>query len=431
MERIILHSDINCCYANIERLYHPELRDRAVAVAGSAEKRHGIILAKDETCKRRGVKTGMAIWQARQLCPDMVILPPRMELYAEFSRKVRRIYSDYTDICEGFGLDESWLDVTGCVRDGAAAAEEIRSRVKRELGVTVSIGVSWNKVFAKLGSDYKKPDAVTVISRDTYKSLVWPLPASELLYVGRSTARCLSSMGIATIGGVAGSDPRMLRRRLGKAGELLYAFANGEDCSPVRPESAMPPVKSIGNGTTTPRDMNTSRDVWITLAALCESVGMRLREKKLMGRVVELSVRTPALEWSTHQVKLRQPTDITREILETAFDLFLKAGSPLPLRSISVRCSQVVASDMPEQLDMFTDHAERNRRRRLDTAMDIIRRKYGYTSVRRGTLDEDAHLGKVNAREEHIACPSAFFRGYCMDEAVGSKEYELGACRTR
>ncbi len=422
MERTILHSDINCCYANIERLYHPELADRAVAVAGSEEERHGIILAKDETCKRRGVKTGMAIWQARRLCPDMVILPPRMELYADFSRKVRRIYSDYTDICESFGLDESWLDLTGCVRDGAAAAEEIRGRIKSELGVTVSIGVSWNKVFAKLGSDYKKPDAVTVISRDTYRDIVWPLPAGELLYVGRSTSSYLSSIGVCTIGALARSDPELLRRRLGKAGDMLHSFANGGDCSPVRRESAMPPVKSIGNGTTSPRDMETPRDVWVTLSALSESVGMRLREQRLMGRVVELSVRTPQLEWSTHQIKLHQPTDITREILETAFELFLSAGSPLPLRSIAVRCSQLVSCDMPQQLDIFSDAAERDRRRRLDAAMDAIRHKYGYASVKRGTLEEDPALGSINAREEHTVHPAAFLNGYGMDEAANGKK---------
>lgn len=424
MERLILHSDINSCYANIERAFHPELADCAVAVAGSPEKRHGIILAKDEKCKKRGVKTGMAIWQALKLCPDMVVLPPRMEIYAEFARKVRLIYSDYTDVCEPFGLDESWLDLTGCVPSGEAAAQEIRCRIKEELGVTVSIGVSWNKVFAKLGSDYKKPDAVTVISRDSFRDIVWPLPARELLYVGRSTSARLGGIGVTTIGAIARTDPALLRRKLGKAGDMLYAFANGNDCSPVRRDSAMPEIKSIGNGTTTPRDMATEGDIWVTLMALCESVGMRLREKRMMGSVIEIGLRNTKLEWISHQIKLRQPTDITKEILDTAFMLFREAGAPLPLRSISVRCTQLVYSDLPEQMDMFCDHAERDRLRNLDAAMDAIRKKYGYASVKRGTLEADVDLGSLNAKEEHSVHPMGFLNGYGMADAIGKNKVD-------
>ncbi|MGI6028731.1 MAG: DNA polymerase thumb domain-containing protein [Candidatus Heteroscillospira sp.] len=422
MERIILHSDINSCYANIERLYHPELNAFPVAVAGSPEKRRGIILAKDERCKKLGVKTGMAVWQARQLCPDMVVLPPRMELYSEFTEKVRKIYLDYTDICESFGLDESWLDVTGCVKNGGDCAREIRRRVREELGVTVSVGVSWNKVFAKLGSDYKKPDAVTVIDRDSYRSIVWPLPARELLYVGRSTSARLGSLGVTTIGAIAKTDPAVLRRRLGKAGEMLHAFANGRDCSPVRRQSAMPEVKSIGNGTTTPRDMETPSDVWTTLMALCESVGARLREKKLMGGVVAVDLRGTNLEWTGHQMKLTRPTNISREILEVAFELFCEAGSPLPLRSIAVRCDGLTSDDMPEQLDLLCDQDERDRRRSLDAALDSIRDKYGYASIRRGTLAADTDMGGINAREEHAVHPAGFLNGCRMDEIIGGSE---------
>ncbi|MGE4353023.1 MAG: DNA polymerase IV [Oscillospiraceae bacterium] len=418
MERLILHSDINSCYANIEHLYHPELSDEAVAVAGSPERRHGIILAKDEKCKRRGVKTGMALWQALQLCPEMVVLPPRLDLYVDFSAKVQRIYSDYTDVREAFGIDESWLDLTGCVRDGAAAATEIRQRIKSELGVTVSIGVSWNKVFAKLGSDYKKPDAVTVIDRQRFRDIVWPLPAGDLLYVGRSTSKRLEAMGITTIGAIAQSDPEALRRRLGKAGLMLHAFANGNDRSPVRREDAMPPVKSVGNGTTTPRDMVNDGDVWVTLMTLSESVGMRLREKGMMGHIVELSMRSPELEWCSRQIKLRYPTDITREILSSVFALFREAGSPLPLRSIAIRCTQLVPADRPQQLDLFSDWAERDRQRRLDGAMDTIRKKYGYNGIRRGTLAIDPALGGLNAREEHVVHPVGFLNGCGMDKMI-------------
>ena len=352
------------------------------------------------------------------------MLPPRMDIYAEFASKVRLIYADYTDICEDFGLDESWLDLTGCARDGEKVAQEIRTRIKEELGVTVSIGVSWNKVFAKLGSDYKKPDAVTVISRDTYRQLVWPLPVQELLYVGRSTSASLCGIGVSTIGAIANADPALLRRKLGKAGDMLHAFANGNDCSPVRRRAAMPQIKSVGNGTTTPRDMSADIDVWTTLMALCESVGMRLREKHLMGSVIELGLRNTNLEWVSHQIKLRSPTDVTKEILDTAFMLFRQAGSPLPLRSISVRCTQLVCSDMPEQMDLFCDHAERDRLKRLDTAMDNIRRKYGYNSLKRGTLEADADMGGLNAKEEHTVHPMSFLNGYGMADIIGKNKSE-------
>ena len=189
MDRVILHSDINACYASVELLFRPELRGRPVAVGGDEERRHGIVLAKSEEAKRAGVKTGMTLWQARTLCPELVVLPPRFDRYIHYSREVQRIYSEYTDRREPFGIDESWLDITGCLRagEGERCAKEIGARIKRELGLTVSVGVSWNKVFAKLGSDYRKPDAVTVIDRANYRDIVWPLPAEELLFVGRST----------------------------------------------------------------------------------------------------------------------------------------------------------------------------------------------------------------------------------------------------
>ena len=235
MDRVILHSDINACYASVELLFHPELRGKPVAVGGDEEKRHGIVLAKSEEAKRAGIKTGMTLWQARSLCPELVVLSPHFERYIHYSREVQRIYSDYTDRREPFGIDESWLDITGCLRagEGLSAAREINRRVKRELGLTVSVGVSWNKVFAKLGSDYRKPDAVTLISRDNYRDIVWPLPAEELLYVGRSTRVKLAALGIKTIGDIARADCRMLKLRLGKMGELLHCYANGLDDSPV------------------------------------------------------------------------------------------------------------------------------------------------------------------------------------------------------
>ena len=241
MDRVILHSDINSCYASVERLYKPELEGKPFAVCGSQEMRHGIVLAKDETAKHAGVKTGMAIWQARQLCPEIEVVEPHFERYAKYSAMVREIYAEYTDLCEPFGIDESWLDITNCLAcpDPVKTADEIRRRVREETGLTVSVGVSWNKVLAKLGSDYKKPDAVTVIDREHFKSMVWGLPASDMLMVGRSTRRELARMGIQTIGEIACTDPELLRARFGKGGISLWRYANGMDDSRVRRAAAV------------------------------------------------------------------------------------------------------------------------------------------------------------------------------------------------
>lgn len=294
MDRIILHSDCNCFYASVEMLHHPELAGKPLAVGGDPEARHGIVLTANYIAKRMGVKTGMALWQARQACPDLVFVPPRMDLYLRFSRMAREIYLEYTDQVENFGCDEAWLAVErsrSIKGDGMTIAREISDRIKQELGITVSIGVSWNKIFAKLGSDYKKPDAITEISRENYKEIVWPLPASDLLYVGRSTERKLSRVGIHTIGELACAEPAHLQSFLGKMSLVLSAFANGLDDSPVSEDGYHAPVKSIGNSTTTPRDLTTDTDVKIILMALSESVAARLRKNGFCAGVVEISIR--------------------------------------------------------------------------------------------------------------------------------------------
>lgn len=276
MNRTILHSDCNCFYASVELLHHPELRGKPVAVGGDPEARHGIVLTADYTAKRYGVKTGMALWQAKQVCPDITFLPPRMDLYLRFSRMAQEIYADYTDKREPYGIDESWLDVTDSATlkgDGFHIAQEISSRMKKELGITVSVGVSFNKIFAKLGSDYKKPDAITTMYEDEFQRKAWCLSVSDLLYVGNATNKKLDSMGIRTIGDLAKSDETLLVRKLGKMGSILWAFANGYDESPVKLENTSAPVKSVGNSTTTPRDMETDEDVKIVLYILAESVG--------------------------------------------------------------------------------------------------------------------------------------------------------------
>ena len=298
MNRTILHSDCNCFYVSVELLHHPELRGKPVAVGGDPEARHGIVLTADYTAKRYGVKTGMALWQAKQVCPDITFLPPRMDLYLRFSRMAQEIYADYTDKREPYGIDESWLDVTDSATlkgDGFHIAQEISSRMKKELGITVSVGVSFNKIFAKLGSDYKKPDAITTMYEDEFQRKAWCLPVSDLLYVGNATNKKLYSMGIRTIGDLAESDETLLVRKLGKMGSILWAFANGYDESPVKLENTSAPVKSVGNSTTTPRDMETDEDVKIVLYILAESVAARLRENGFRCRTVEISVRDKEL----------------------------------------------------------------------------------------------------------------------------------------
>ena len=287
MERCILHCDMNNFYASVECLYRPEIRNKPVAVTGDVESRHGIVLAKNMIAKKMGVTTGEAIWQAKNKAPNLVCVPPDYSKYLRFSRLARNILYNYTDRVEAFGLDENWADITGSLGLFSSAydiAEEIRQRVKDELGVTVSIGLSWNKIFAKLGSDYQKPDAITVITKDNYQDIVWPLPVSDLLYVGRATTRKLLSRGIVTIGDLANSDPLLLQMFLGKWGLTLSSFAKGLDESPVRHIDERAVIKSIGNSITAPRDLTNDLDARLLFICLAESVAARLRENMLKSR---------------------------------------------------------------------------------------------------------------------------------------------------
>lgn len=316
-DRVILHSDINCCYASIEHLHHPELAGKPLAVGGDPEARHGIVLTADYIAKKYGVKTGMALWQAKQICPDITFVSPRMDLYLRFSRMAHEIYAEYTDRQEPYGIDECWLDVTGSSSlkgDGLLIAQEISRRMKSELGITVSVGVSFNKIFAKLGSDYKKPDAITTMYKSEFKQKAWSLPVADLLYVGKSTNRKLALFGIKTIGDLARADEDVLNSHLGKMGSILWSFANGYDDSPVKLENAHAPIKSVGNSTTTPKDLVCDEDVKIVLYILAESVAARLRENGFQCRVVEISVRDNELFSFTRQKKIDHATNITGEI---------------------------------------------------------------------------------------------------------------------
>lgn len=412
-DRVILHSDINSCYASIELLHHPELRGKPVAVGGDPEARHGIVLTADYVAKKHGVKTGMALWQARQVCPDITFVPPRMDLYLRFSKMAHEIYGEYTDLQEPYGIDESWLDVTASASikgDGYKIAHEISNRMKSELGITVSVGVSFNKIFAKLGSDYKKPDAITTMYKDEFQTKAWNLPASDLLYVGRSTDIKLRKMGIHTIGDIARADEKWLNSYLGKMGSILWAFANGYDTSPVRKENTSAPVKSIGNSTTTPRDLENDEDVKIVLYVLAESVAARLRENGFRCRIVEISIRDNELHSYTKQMKVQNATNITKEIADAGFRLFKQSYNwQKPIRSVGIRGADLVNDNYWEQLDLFHNAELRDKMMKMDAAVDDIRRRFGFYSIQRGLMLGDTILSAVNAKEEHTVHPHGYF----------------------
>ena len=413
MGRIILHSDANCFYASVEHLHHPELEGKPIAVGGDPESRHGIVLTADYIAKKRGVKTGMALWQAKQACPELTFISPRMDLYLRFSRMAHEIYGDYTDLQEPYGIDESWLDVTESVSvkgDGYKIAEEISNRMKKELGITVSIGVSYNKIFAKLGSDYKKPDAITTMYENEYQSKAWALPVSDLLYVGRSTNQKLARFGIRTIGDLARSDEKMLNLQLGKMGSILWSFANGYDDSPVKVENTHAPIKSVGNSTTTPRDLLTDEDVKLVLYMLSESVASRLRKNGFRCRVVEISVRDNELYSFTRQHKIRNATNITGEIAEEAYRIFKENYTwHKPIRSVGVRGADLVTDHYWEQIDLFSSMEKREKMMKMDGAVDDLRRRFGYFCIQRGIMYQDKVLSALDAESSHTVYPHGYF----------------------
>lgn len=413
MERTILHSDMNSCYASIELLHHPELRGRPMAVGGDPEKRHGIVLAKDQLAKKAGVKTGMALWQARQVCPEIVFVPPDMDKYIRFSKMAHELYGEYTDMQEPFGIDECWLDVTAsgaCKGDGLKIAQEIRSRMKEELGVTVSIGVSWNKIFAKFGSDYKKPDAVTRIGRDNYREIIWDKDVGDLLFVGRATKNKLNRHGIFTIGQLADTDPAFLKSVFGKMGLVLHAFALGEDQTPVNKESFEVPIKSIGNGITTPRDLVSEDDVKIIVRMLSESVCRRLREHHFKGLVVELYIRDADLSGVVRQHRRKRATDLCDDVVKEAMDLFrANYRWEKPVRNLTVRVADLICDQDDVQLEIGVDEEKRMKKESMDRVVDDVRKRYGDLSIMRCRMLTDMALTGQAAVKDHEVHPHGYF----------------------
>ena len=391
MKRVILHCDCNSFFASVEEALNPALKAVPMAVCGSVEARHGIVLAKNELAKKYGIQTAETVFSAKKKCPSLVTVPPHHTLYHEYSVRVNEIYKRYTDMVEPFGIDESWLDVTKSARffgTGEEIAERIRNEVKREIGITVSVGVSFNKVFAKLGSDYKKPDAITLINEENFKSIVYPLPVASLLFVGKRTEEGLLRMGIRTVGELAEASEAMLVSRFGKAGEQLSKYARGLDDSPV--VSVPEDVKSVGNGFTFKHDIVTLDDARIGIDYLADEIGTRLREKGVVAATVMLSIKNEYFSVIQRQKALHSPTDISREIATAAYEILRECWNEgNPIRMLTVTATNLTHKEyLTEQLDIFGDNKEQRRAKvkKKEETVDKIRQKYGSTAILSGSV---------------------------------------------
>ena len=410
-DRVILHVDQNCFYASVEMLRRPELKKVPCAVAGDPDNRHGIILAKNQLAKEAGVKTGEAIWEANLKCRDLVLVPPDFACYLHYSRLASELYREYTDRVEPFGIDECWLDLTGCRNDdGFAVAEEIRARVRHELGLTCSIGVSWNKVYAKLGSDLNKPDGTTHITRTNAKSIVYPLPANALLYVGPATIRKLRRIGVKTIGELIALGPDYLQKRFGIVGLKLFRFAAGLDTAPVTVSGHESSVKSIGNSITTRHDLCTEEDIRAVTYMLSESVASRLRSADMAARTVQVSLRDDQFNHIERQAPLLFPTQLCTELAPQAFELIMSNRfSDQRIRSLGVRaCKLIPVARLRQQSYLFSEK-KRELIFDLEVTVDHLRKRYGGLSVRRGISLVDRTLTEHDIRSENVIHPVGVF----------------------
>jgi len=412
MNQTILHVDLNNFYASVECLDRPDIREKPVIVCGDIEARHGIVLAKNYPAKALGVKTGEAIWQAKQKCPGLIMVRADFSKYLRFSKMARKIYADYTNQIEPFGIDEAWLDITGTEKmfgTGPEIANQIRQRLQDELGLMGSVGVSWNKIFAKLGSDMKKPDATTVINEENFRQSVWPLPVGELLYVGRSTLRKFENRAIYSIGDLAKRDVNDLKLLLGVWGETLWHFANGLDSAPVKQAGEESIVKSVGNSTTTHRDLINNQDVKLIIYVLAESIATRLRKHGLKCRTVSISVRGSDLISFERQGKVVNPTFLSGDIAQKAMELFIENYRwNNPIRSLGVRGSDLVTADGHIQIDLF-DNSNLNAET-LAVTVDKLHKRFGHYSVQRCSMLLDRDLTGFNPKDDHVIHPVSYFK---------------------
>ena len=402
MDRTILHSDMNNFYASVECMLNPSLKGKPVAVCGSTEERHGIVLAKNYEARAFGVQTGEVNWQAKRKCPELIMVEPHYEKYIKYSRLAREIYARYTDLIEPFGMDECWLDVSGSTAlcgNGKEIADKIRRSVKFELGITVSVGVSFNKIFAKLGSDLKKPDAITLITREDFKRKIWNLPASEMLGVGRASQRKLTACGIFTIGQLACADPEMLKLKMHSHGINLWRFANGLDTSAVCQMNFKSPIKSIGHGITARRDLENENDVLPVIMELCYDIGHKLRANNLAACGVSVTVRDCDLFIKEWQSKMPLSTQSESYISKKAFELFkLNYSWNKNIRSITVRAIDLIPADLPIQLDFLSDRTRLDKLEMIDKTIDDIRRRFGEKSITKASLMQLGSLSEQRAK---------------------------------
>jgi DNA polymerase-4 len=403
-DRVILHSDLNNFFASVEIAMNPALAGKPLIVCGDPKERRGIVLAKSEEAKKFGIKTAETVASAMRKCPQAIRVAPHHHEYKRYSLLVRGIYERFTDVIEELSIDECSLDVTASLSlfgSGVEIAEKIRAAVKEELGLTVSIGVSFNKTTAKLASEFKKPDAVSVVTRENYQKIVYPLPVTDLLYVGKSTAEVLGRYGLRTIGDVANADEELLTRALGKRGRQLRICARGEENEPVKSYSEKEEVKSIGNSMTLPHDVTSRDEIERWLYALAESVASRLRDADVgKASTVHIVVKNNRLEEVTCQKKVT-PTTHCPDIARAAYELFCKNYPfAVPVRMIGITVSgfdhhveQMSLLDMVEG-----NQTEYDKRERAEQAVESIRGKYGYASLQRGIVLTDEHVSGLDIR---------------------------------
>lgn len=395
MDRVILHCDMNAFYASVELLDHPELSAQPVAVCGDPQNRHGIILAKNEPAKKYGIVTAETVWQAKKKCPQLQLVRPHHDKYRQFSQRINKIYLEYTDMVEPFSIDESWLDVTASQKlfgSGRQIADTIRTRIKEELGLTLSVGVSYNKIFAKMGSEYKKPDATTEINRENYRELLWPKPVGEMFFVGWSTKEKLAGLGIHTIGDLAHGDPKTLEVLLGKQGPLLCRYANGLDDSPVALYDQREKIKSVGNGITFRRNLTGDDDILTAVTSLSDTVAGRLRKYQMKAGGVKVDIKDPFFKTISRQKQLHLPTNLAEEIRKASLEIIRaswKSGSPI--RLLTITAINLCDETADEQLSLFSlSTEEREKSESIERTMDNIRKKYGSASIAFGqVIDND------------------------------------------
>lgn len=399
--RTILHCDLNNFYASVEQKLHPEYDGMPLAVCGDPKARHGIVLAKNQLAKQAGVKTAETIWEAKQKCPELVLVEPHFDEYVKYSKQVFEIYTSFTDRVESFGIDECWLDVTGCERlfgDGKAIADTLRKTVKEKTGLTISVGVSFTKTLAKLGSDLKKPDATTVLDEKHYMQIIGNMPPSEMIMVGKHTSEKLEKLNIRTIKDLANADRNALRYQFGIIADTLVNAAQGIETEEVKKYYDVRIPKSVSKGTTTPRNIESADEAKIVIYALAEMVALQLRSYGLVANGVYLAIKSPALNWTSKQVPLSPASANSGDIAKATFDLLCKIHNfSEPLRAITVGAIRL--SDRTEvQLSLFDNND--GRKEKLDDTIDEIRKKYGYKAVQRGLLLQNDLTGNLHEEDD-------------------------------